>query len=82
MEKSIYRLIKEALNEDGMLSADFSLPKEDNGNKIRFADGAMDGIMMFHTRISSNTESEEYKQIISAIIQSEFQDSQGYTEKP
>ncbi len=67
MEKSIYRLIKEALNEDGMLSADFSLPKEDNGNKIRFADGAMDGIMMFHTRISSNTESEEYKQIISAI---------------
>lgn len=67
MEKPIYELIKEAINEDGMLSADFSLPKEDDGNKIRFADGAMDGIMMFHSNISSDTESEEYKQIINAI---------------
>ncbi len=67
METPIYELIKEAINEDGILSADFSLPKEDNGNKIRFADGAMDGIIMFHSQISSDTESEEYKQIISAI---------------
>ena len=67
MEKPIYELIKEAINEDGILSADFSLPKEDDGNKIRFADGAMDGIVMFHSKISSDTESEEYKQIINAI---------------
>lgn len=67
MEKPIYELIKESINEDGMLSDDFSLPKEDNDNKIRFADGAMDGIMMFHSRISSDVESEEYKQIVNAI---------------
>ena len=28
METPIYELIKEAINEDGILSADFSLPKK------------------------------------------------------
>jgi len=75
MEKAIYELIQEAVNEEGILSEDFTLPEPDssddanniNNAKIRFAPGAMDGISIFHMQHSSNTESEEYKQIVNSI---------------
>ena len=46
--KSLYQLIHRSLTPEGLLPEDFSLPKPD-GNQIHFADGAMDGITIFHT---------------------------------
>jgi hypothetical protein len=48
MAKPIYELILENI-EDGKLSRSFSLPREDGGTDLRFADGALDGITVFHT---------------------------------
>lgn len=67
MEKAIYEQIKEAVGEDGVLSADFRLPDEQTDVRVRFVPGAMDGICMFHTQISSDTESEGYQMLIQAV---------------
>ncbi len=45
--ESLYELIHRSLTPEGTLPKDFSLPKPDAG-KIHFADGAMDGIAIFH----------------------------------
>lgn len=45
--KSLYNVIKENI-KDGRLPEDFSLPKEKFNDKVAFADGAMDGIMIYH----------------------------------
>ena len=48
MKKSLYNLIKENV-KDGTLPSDFALPRrEEDGVKLRFADGAQDGIVMYH----------------------------------
>lgn len=47
--KSLYQIIKEARLEEGGLPPDFELPKDRDENKIVFADGAMDGIIAFHS---------------------------------
>lgn len=48
--ESIYENICRARNELEVLPPEYSLPKEDNAgeNKVRFADGAMDGIALYH----------------------------------
>ena len=46
---SIYRRILKAAGEDGVLPADFSLGGPPASNRIRFADGAMDGILLYHS---------------------------------
>ena len=48
--ESLYQLIHRSLTPEGTLPNDFSLPKTD-GEKIHFADGAMDGISVFHTAL-------------------------------
>ena len=50
--ESLYELIHRSLTPEGTLPKDFSLPKPD-GDKIHFADGAMDGIAIYHTASSS-----------------------------
>lgn len=50
--ESLYELIHRALTSEGMLPKGFSLPKP-NAEKIHFADGAMDGIAIFHTSNSA-----------------------------
>ena len=46
---SIYNIILSALDENGRLPHDFSLPQKETPNGLRFASGAMDGIGVFHT---------------------------------
>ena len=48
-EQSLYRAICGAIGEDGMLEKGFSLPRARRlGEKITFADGAYDGISLYH----------------------------------
>ena len=49
-EKALFQMIAEALTPEGTLPKDFSLPKEKVQNKLIFADGAMDGIKLYHTQ--------------------------------
>lgn len=46
-EMSLYEYIRSNLSEDE-LSLSFSLPEEETGNGLRFADGAIDGMTMYH----------------------------------
>ena len=48
-KKSLYDIIKENV-KDGELPDTFSLPKDEDGdpNKIKWADGALDGVGIFH----------------------------------
>lgn len=50
--ESLYELIHRSLTPEGTLPKGFSLPTADS-DKIHFADGAMDGIAIFHTANSS-----------------------------
>ena len=56
---------------DGILPNDFSLPQDEEPGKLRFADGAMDGILLFHTGgqrpldEDGRTKMEELVQLIS-----------------
>jgi hypothetical protein len=47
-EPSIYSSIRSDLQTDGTLPPDFCLRKKAENNKITFADGAMDGIGIYH----------------------------------
>ncbi len=62
--KAIYDYIKEALDDQGNLPEDFSLPEEnekseENMNGLKFAPGAMDGIILYHFGPSSDKDNEE-----------------------
>ena len=50
--QSLYQVICGALQKDGTLPADFSLPRPNSGAEetqtLRFADGAFDGISLYH----------------------------------
>lgn len=66
MNKSIYESIKEAI-VDGQLPADFSLPDLTDGEEdVSFADGALDGITMYHMPPFEMTE-ENYQVMTEAI---------------
>jgi hypothetical protein len=66
MNKSIYESIKEAI-VDGQLPDDFSLPDLTVGEEdVSFADGAIDGITMYHMPPFEMTE-ENYQVMTEAI---------------
>lgn len=67
MEKSIYEIIKSSVGGDGLLPRGFSLPEKDCEAKIRFAPGAMDGIMMFHGGVTGNAGGDEYERLCGII---------------
>ncbi len=46
MGKAILDYISDSLTEGGFLPDDFSLPEVQSENHVRFADGAMDGILI------------------------------------
>ncbi len=56
VKQSIYELISENIQE-GVLNKEFCLPKEDF-NGVPFADGAMDGICVYHMGASDLNEEE------------------------
>lgn len=47
-QPSYYQCILEALDGNGCLPESFSLPKDHDDGELRFADGAMDGIRVYH----------------------------------
>lgn len=57
----LYEYIKRHL-KDGVLPEDFSLPKKEDDSKIRFADGAMDGMSLYHMGRPKLAE-EDYQKI-------------------
>lgn len=67
-KESLYEYIYKNM-ENGELSEDFSLPKETNSDAIQFADGAIDGIMMFHMGMSpiKPEESKELLDILNSV---------------
>lgn len=52
MNKSVYDIVLENINADGCISESFSIDDGDEGN-IRFAPGALDGVMIFHAGIKT-----------------------------
>lgn len=66
MEYSIYERIQNAVTQDGRLPEDFKLPDETPDNQIKFAPGAMDGIIFYHTAAQSEA-SEGYSMLVNAI---------------
>lgn len=64
--QSLYEYIAENCVE-GELPRNFSLPKETEKGKIQFADGAMDGIAMYHG-MGVEMPDEEVRREIEAII--------------
>ena len=70
---SIYELIKSSIQSDGSLPKDFSLPQEETDG-ISWADGAMDGIFLYHT--ARNEDSiEPLKDIIFQISEGKFEEA-------
>ena len=64
---SIFELIANALNEDGMLPEHFHLPDERPEEKgMKFAPGALDGIAFYHGLGPSNAE-KEFESLVGAI---------------
>ena len=71
---SIYELIKSSIRECGKLPEDFALPQEE-GNGIPWADGAMDGVFLYHT--DTNEENiETLKNIVFQISEGKFKEAQ------
>ena len=53
--KNLLELIANSVTEEGELPQDFVLPAEDD-SPVRFADGAKDGISLYHTRPSEMSD--------------------------
>ena len=78
-EESLFEYIKRHIT-DGRLPADFSLPEKEEAEaegKLRFADGALDGITMYHMMGSTLTaeEKEEMRSLIFLISDGEIQEA-------
>lgn len=71
---SIYELIKSSIRECGKLPEDFALPQEE-GNGIPWADGAMDGVFLYHTAINEENM-ETLKNIVFQISEEKFKEAQ------
>lgn len=67
MQQSVFELIKSAVAEDGRLPEDFALPDENPQEQVKFAPGAMDGILFYHTACQESEESEGYPLLVKAI---------------
>lgn len=63
--KSLYKYILSSV-VDKHLPENFSLPQSDGDNEPRFADGAIDGITIFHTAFSDMTD-EEHELMAKAV---------------
>ena len=61
MEKSISELIATSRNSEGVLPDNFSLPKDTDGKIDRFADGALDGITIYHMGVTPLSDEDKVK---------------------
>ena len=70
---SIYELIKSSIQSDGSLPENFSLPQEETDG-ISWADGAMDGVFLYHTARNEGSI-EPLKDIIFQISEGKFEEA-------
>lgn len=78
MKKSIYELMRGAVNYEGRLDPDFELPEEDGGAEINWAPGALDGVMFYHGgRAEADPEDEVYKALTEIIHLASEEDMNG-----
>ncbi|WDD88118.1 hypothetical protein [Fusobacterium nucleatum] len=76
---SIFELIKTSIQTNGELPEDFRLPpKEPNG--IPWADGAMDGVYIYHT-VGNEEDIEDLKNIVFQISKGKFEEAQTNLDK-
>ena len=76
---SIYELIKTSIQTNGELPEDFKLPPKDP-NGIPWADGAMDGVYIYHT-VGNEEDIEPLKNIVFQISEGKFEEAQANLEK-
>ena len=76
---SIYELIKNSIQTNGELPKDFKLPPKDP-NGIPWADGAMDGVFIYHT-VRKEEDIEALKSIVFQISEGKFEEAQANLEK-
>ena len=75
---SIYELIKNSIQTNGELPEDFKLPPKDP-NGIPWADGAMDGVYIYHT-VRKEEDIEALKSIVFQISEGKFEEAQNNLE--
>ena len=83
METSLSELIATSRNSEGVLPSDFSLPTDKDDKLARFADGALDGITIYHMGITPLSEEEKDKlgKLITLASNGEFNEAEeGFTE--
>ena len=76
---SIYELIKTSIQTNGELPEDFKLPPKDP-NGIPWADGAMDGVYIYHT-VRKEEDIEALKSIVFQISEGKFEEAQTNLDK-
>ena len=58
MERSLLEYIATSRTDEGVLPSGFSLPEENPEEGVRFADGALDGITVYHMGHTPLSDSE------------------------
>ena len=76
---SIFELIKTSIQTNGELPEDFKLPPKDP-NGIPWADGAMDGVFIYHT-VRKEEDIEALKSIVFQISEGKFEEAQTNLDK-
>ncbi|WP_335995836.1 hypothetical protein [Fusobacterium polymorphum] len=76
---SIFELIKTSIQNNGELPEDFRLPLKDP-NGVPWADGAMDGVYIYHT-VRNEEDIEPLKNIIFQISEGRFEEAQTNLDK-
>ena len=76
---SIYELIKNSIQNNGELPENFKLPPKDP-NGVPWADGALDGVFMYHT-VGKEEDIEALKKIVFQISEGKFEEAQTNLDK-
>ena len=76
---SIYELIKSSIQANGELPEDFKLPPK-NPNGVPWADGAMDGVYIYHT-VGNEEDIEPLKNIVFQISEGKFEEAETNLDK-
>jgi len=76
---SIFELIKTSIQNNGELPEDFKLPPKDP-NGVPWADGALDGVFMYHT-VGKEEDIEALKKIVFQISEGKFEEAQTNLDK-
>lgn len=82
--EGLYSIIKNAVLPDGSLPVEFELPKDRENNHVVFADGAMDGIMVYHSSGSGENDlsmlTQALEQAAAKPVEETAETVQGYFE--